>query len=193
MRHLDQPSRFPLQEIRDQPQAETLALLRVELRADHGVAAHDRGDRTAVIGVGDKVCGFADVEMVGMDEIRVQSVRSGRNAVEQRMRPLRIERVPAQCGIFRFGSAGVMRSTSPGIQPSPGVTTYSRPRSAMSCMPTQMPRNGRPCAITLSLSASTMPGTASRPRRQSANAPTPGSTTRSAWRTLLGSLVTTIG
>src|SRR4051812_25077348 len=37
---------------------------------------------------------------------------------------------------------------------------------------------------------STMPGKASRPRRQSAKAPTPGSTTRSAARTASGSSVT---
>ena len=39
--------------------------------------------------------------------------------------------------------------------------------------------------ITLSRSASTMPGTARRPRMQSAKAPTPGSTMRSAWRTTI--------
>ena len=38
-----------------------------------------------------------------------------------------------------------------------------------------------------------MPATASSPRRQSAKAPTPGSTTRSARATASGSLVTTIG
>ena len=90
------------------------------------------------------------------------------------------------CGIFSAGSDGAILSTSPRIQPSPSVTTYSRPRSAMSCMPTQMPRNGRPLPRTVSSSASTMPGTASRPRRQSAKAPTPGSTTRSARRTVVG-------
>ena len=73
-----------------------------------------------------------------------------------------------------------MRSTSPAIQPSPSVTSYSRPRSARSCMPTQMPKNGRPFFSTASSIASTMPSTASSPRRQSAKAPTPGSTTRSA-------------
>ncbi len=41
-----------------------------------------------------------------------------------------------------------MRSTSPAIQPRPSVTSYSRPRSAISCMPTQMPRNGRPLPRT---------------------------------------------
>ena len=38
-----------------------------------------------------------------------------------------------------------------------------------------------------------MPGISSSPRRQSAKAPTPGSTTRSARATFSGSLVTTIG
>ena len=57
-------------------------------------------------------------------------------------------------------------------------------------MPTQMPKNGRPSSRTLRVSASTMPGTASSPRRQSANAPTPGSTMRSAAATSRGSDVT---
>ena len=97
------------------------------------------------------------------------------------------------CGIFSSGSAGVILSTSPAIQPRPLVTSYSSPRSAMSCMPTQMPRNGRPRLWTRSLSASIMPSMASRPRRQSAKAPTPGSTMRSARATASGLLVTTIG
>ncbi len=56
-----------------------------------------------------------------------------------------------------------MRSTSPAIQPRPSVTSYSRPRSARSCMPTQMPKNGRPLRRTASSSASTMPATAVEP------------------------------
>jgi hypothetical protein len=57
-------------------------------------------------------------------------------------------------------------------------------------MPTQMPRNGRPRAITISSSVSIMPGMAPRPRRQSAKAPTPGRTIRSASRSACGSEVT---
>ena len=49
-----------------------------------------------------------------------------------------------------------------------------------------------PLRITASFSASTMPGTASSPRRQSAKAPTPGSTMRSAVATASASDVTTI-
>ncbi len=48
------------------------------------------------------------------------------------------------CGIFSAGSARRDPVDLAAIQPSPSVTSYSRPRSAMSCMPTQMPRNGRP-------------------------------------------------
>ena len=87
-----------------------------------------------------------------------------------------------------------MRSTSPAIQPRPGVTSYSRPRSAINCMPTQMPKNGRPLlAHALLRARRSCRGCASSPRRQSAKAPTPGSTTRSARATSSGSLVTTIG
>ncbi len=45
-------------------------------------------------------------------------------------------------------------------------------------------------AIAASSKASTMPSSKPSPRRQSANAPTPGSTTRSAARTRSGSAVT---
>jgi len=44
-------------------------------------------------------------------------------------------------------------------------------------MPTHTPRKGLPPRITWRSSASIIPGSASRPRLQSAKAPTPGSTT----------------
>ena len=46
------------------------------------------------------------------------------------------------CGILKEGSRGSIAFTSPGIQPKPSLTSCSSPREAMSCMPTQMPRNG---------------------------------------------------
>ncbi len=58
----------------------------------------------------------------------------------------------------------------------------------MSCMPTQMPRNGRPPATACSI-ACRMPGTAASPVAQSRKAPWPGSTTRSAAATASGSAV----
>ena len=96
------------------------------------------------------------------------------------------------CGILSAGSFGSIAFTSPLIQPNPGVMRNSRPRSAISCAPTQMPRNGRRFSRTLVSSASRMPATASTPALQSANAPTPGSTTRSAAATAAGSAVTSM-
>ena len=76
--------------------------------------------------------------------------------------------------------AGSMRTTSPGIQSKPSLTSCSRPRLAMSCMPTQIPRNGLARRTTSSSRVSHMPAMANNPSRQSLNAPTPGRTTRSA-------------
>ena len=88
------------------------------------------------------------------------------------------------CAEFSAPAIGRCDACRPRRESSqgPSVTTYSRPRSAMSCMPTQMPRNGRPLARARWSPPAPRPcrGTASSPRRQSAKAPTPGSTTRSA-------------
>ena len=78
------------------------------------------------------------------------------------------------CGTLRLSSRGAIFTTSPLIQPRPSVTSYSRPRSAINCMPTQMPKKGRALTRTVSFSDCTMPSSASSPRRQSAKAPTPG-------------------
>ncbi len=51
------------------------------------------------------------------------------------------------CGILSAGSVGSMARTSPAIQSRPSVVSNSRPREARSCMPTQMPRNGRLLAV----------------------------------------------
>ena len=53
-----------------------------------------------------------------------------------------------------------------------------------------MPRKGLPFSFTASSSASIMPGTRASPALQSAKAPTPGSTMRSAVSTVSGSAVT---
>ena len=67
------------------------------------------------------------------------------------------------------------------------VYDSTSPRSAINCMPTQIPRNGRPLSVTASLSASRIPGKRPRPAMQSAKAPTPGKTIRSALATLAAS------
>src|SRR5262245_43127722 len=88
-------SRLPLQEVGDQPQAQPLALLRVELRSDHGVTADDRGEGPAVVRFGDEIGSRGRLEVERMHEISVQALRPDGDALEQRMRPARIERVPA--------------------------------------------------------------------------------------------------
>ena len=83
------------------------------------------------------------VEMVGMDEIGVQPVVAGRDAVEQRMRAVSRESCSSRSAESSApGRLGVISFTSPAIQPKPLVTVFSRPRSDISCMPTQMPRKG---------------------------------------------------
>src|SRR3984893_5420077 len=88
-------SRLPLQEIGDQPQAQPLALLRVELSSDHRVAADDGGEWTAVVRFGDEIAAPGRLEVERVHEISVQALRPDGDAVEQRMRPACIERVPA--------------------------------------------------------------------------------------------------
>ena len=70
----------------------------------------------------------------------------------------RRELVPAHVRDLERGSRGSIATTSPAIQPRPSTVSNSRPRSAISCMPTQMPRNGRPRAITASCERLLEPG-----------------------------------
>src|SRR5258705_12373556 len=73
---------LPLQEVGDQPQAQALALLRVELGADHGAAADDGADRPALVSFGDEIGALGCLEVERMHEIGVQSVRPHVDAVE---------------------------------------------------------------------------------------------------------------
>ena len=152
--------RVPAQEIGDQRQAERLALFRVELRAGEIVARHRRGDRAAIVGDGQHFVVALRLEMIGMDEIGVQPFAAGRMPANSGCWRLSSIVFQPICGIFSAGSAGVISLTSPAIQPKPLVTVFSRPRSDISCMPTQMPRNGRALAIATSSTASPMPATA---------------------------------
>ena len=75
----------------------------------------------------------------------MQAVRAGLDAVEHRVVALRVQGVPAHMGDLQAPDRPARSAlTSPPIQSRPGLVSYSRPRVAMSCMPTQMPRNGRP-------------------------------------------------
>ena len=64
-------------------------------------------------------------------------------------------------------------------QPKPSVGVYSSPSRAMSCMPTQMPRNGRALISTASTIAANAPE-ARNAAAQAGKAPSPGRTSRSA-------------
>ncbi len=98
----------------------------------------------AVIGGRDDVGGIAGIELKGMHEIGVQALRAGGDAVQQRVRSRDVSVFQPMCGIFRLGSLGRIGATSPAIQSRPATISCSSPRVAINCMPTQMPRNGRP-------------------------------------------------
>src|ERR1700722_12811367 len=93
--------RRPLEEIGDEREAEALALLGVELGAEHGVARDDRGDGAAVVGLRDEVGAVGDLELIGMHEVGVQAAGAGGDAVEQRMMAQLVERVPAHVRDFQ--------------------------------------------------------------------------------------------
>ena len=59
-----------------------------------------------------------------------------------------------------------MAATTPSIQPSPSVGAYSSPSRAISCMPTQMPRNGPGLDLDRLAIAANAPG----PRERAAQA-----------------------
>ena len=107
--------------------------------------ADERGDRSAVVGGGDERIGVARHEVEGVHEIGVEArfARSGcRRKSDARGRASSV--FQPICGILSAGSAGSIALTSPSIQPSPGVSPCSSPRSAIKLQPTQMPRNGLP-------------------------------------------------
>ena len=119
-----------------------LAFFRVELHADQIVAADRRRHRPAILDGGEHMR-------------RVGAIEADRSARNRHARPARCRRTPDArarncnsfqpiCGILSAGSDGVSFATSPAIQPSPAMVSNSRPRVAISCMPTQMPRNGLP-------------------------------------------------
>ena len=62
----------------------------MELGARTGIARHHGGDRAAVVRLRDQTIAFRGVEMKGMHEVRVQSLRPGGDAVKQRMRAQRL-------------------------------------------------------------------------------------------------------
>src|SRR5690242_447917 len=84
--------RLPPQKVRDQRQPKLLALLRMELRADHVVVADDRGQRPAIIGLRNEVICTPRPELEAVHEIGMQAVAPDWNPVEQLVRLFDVER-----------------------------------------------------------------------------------------------------
>src|SRR5580704_3637726 len=94
-------SRIPLQKVRDQRQTKLLAFLRMELGAENIVARHDRGDGTAVLGVGHQIGALRGIELIRVHEIGMPALWAECQAIEHRVRSRDIERVPAHVRDFQ--------------------------------------------------------------------------------------------
>ena len=127
---------------------------------DDVVAADNRGERPAVSSFRHEWHAVRR-SMRRMPGVGVPPVGTARG-----LRPMRghvtVERLPAHARRLRSGIGRVMRSTSPAIQPRPGVTSYSRPRSAKAACRRDAEEQ-RPSAHHL-LSAATVPSTTHRGR-----------------------------
>src|SRR5580704_4071697 len=84
--------RLPLQKIRNQREAELLALLGMELRAENVVTRHDRGDGAAIIGLRHQIAALRRIELIGVHEISVPARRAERQPIKDRVRARDIER-----------------------------------------------------------------------------------------------------
>ena len=106
--------------------------------------ADDGGDRPAIIGGRDHVGRVARRrgDRNARNRRAARPGRSGcRRAADAAARASSV--FQPMCGIFSAGSSGSIAFTSPAIQPRPVRGRRVRGRaSAISCMPTQMPRNG---------------------------------------------------
>src|SRR5262245_66516206 len=78
----------------------------MELSADHRVAADDRRNRATVVRFGDEIGAGSRLEVERVHEISVLTLRSDGDAVEQRMRPARVERIPTHMRDFQFRVRG---------------------------------------------------------------------------------------
>jgi hypothetical protein len=66
-------------------------------------APYHGSEGAAIVGLSDEIRWIRWRELEGVHEIAVQALCSERNAVDQRMRPPRVERVPAHMGDFQIG------------------------------------------------------------------------------------------
>ena len=176
----------------EQPQSHRLAFLRMELRA-HDIAAPDHGgDGAVIIGGGENIALVLRDEFIGVHEIGVRAAFGIPSSNGMRR---------ARCARSFQPICGTLISGSRRLDDDDFAVDPAKPRMiaefaadgrpAIAC-PRKCRGTARRAFCTASFSASTMPGTAFSPLMQSANAPTPGSTMRSAFAATSGSAVTTI-
>src|SRR5262245_25052484 len=79
----------------------------MKLTARHVVARNESGDRAAIVGGRNEGQRIVQSEMIGMDEIGVQPFLSQGDAIEERMRTSRVERVPAHVRNLELGISGL--------------------------------------------------------------------------------------
>ena len=129
----------------EQALAVAVALLGVELRADHCVAADDGGDVAVIVDMGQTFCRIGHTEVVGVDEIGViagfQPVQHGVGVVDHQIVPAHVghlerrrargdanhfPRDPAKaCGIFIFAApCGHHLHADTDAQKRAGATGY---------------------------------------------------------------------
>src|SRR5260370_11343083 len=106
-------SRLPPEEICDQGKSQLLALFRMKLRTGI-IAAPDQGrDRSTIVAIRHQIGRVLDLQVVTMDEIRVQAGRPQRNAVEEGMRPVGFKRIPTHMGNLESRITGVGAANLP--------------------------------------------------------------------------------
>ena len=129
---------------------------------------------------GARIAGLRDLQAPSRARRRSARSRSGSSAsrpAKSREPSAALDGVPAH---VRARSAAFSGSTVPGHSSRPSVSTpCSMPRAKRICMPTQMPRTGRPPASRRSMIQS--PRASRSPSMQAANAPTPGTSRPSAF------------
>jgi hypothetical protein len=145
----------------------------------------NRGDRPAVIGARNHIGLIGRIEMIGMHEIGVPAVVAERQdcrAADARAAAQAYSSPYAESSALRRAARSFHHIALDPAEARRGDIFLALRRHQLHADADAEKRTA--LARTASFSASTMPLSASRPLRQSANAPTPGSTMRSARNTI---------
>ena len=141
--------------------------------------------RPTIIGFGDNLRLIFRARRIAVHKIEIRAIQT----VKHSMARAHVQRVPAHMRYFE-GRGHIQRIHRSGKPAQPLMLAALGAGAHTSCMPTQMPRNGRPSSTTRASSAARSPSIAARPCAQSPKAPTPGRTIWSAHATTSGSPVT---